>query len=380
MSNFCDQTIVEFIGGSGGNGAISFRREKYVPKGGPDGGDGGSGGNVILLADGNINTLVDYSTKKLFAAEDGEKGRGANSFGKTGSDLLLKVPAGTLVIDHETKEILFDLKRHGEKFVVARGGRGGMGNTHFKSSVHQVPRFAETGEEGQKRIVTLELQLVADVGIIGFPSAGKSTLISRISNAKPKIAAYPFTTLIPNLGVVDMKMLDKREKGSFVVADIPGLIEGAHAGKGLGHKFLKHVSRTEALVHLVDPTRESVEDFRIINKELAAFDERLSKKNQLVAISKSDAISAEDLKKFKKDLEKKNPSLKGELHVISSVTGEGIKELVFEMYERVQKWRTAREKDLSAQEQRLEQEEKVFRPHLEKKKFEVALRRTKKEA
>lgn len=400
MSIFCDQTVVQFIGGKGGNGAVHFHREKFVARGGPDGGDGGQGGSIILEADINLNTLQDFNIGKIFKAGDGANGQKNNMSGKAGEDLILKVPAGTILRDDKTKELLCDLKKHGQRYVVAKGGRGGFGNEHFKSSIHKTPQFAELGEEGEVRTVLMELQLVADVGIIGFPSAGKSTLISRISNAKPKIAAYPFTTLIPNLGVVAMSRFDKRNKDSFVVADIPGLIEGAHRGKGLGHKFLRHVSRTEVLVHLIDPTRENPVDYIIINEELEAYNKNLATKEQIIVISKGDAVDEETLKKFKKELEKLNPtrpaglpgkqreraaransSLKKKILILSSVTGEGLKELVFEMYKRVQEWRKRRQEMLEEDEKIIEMaDEKIFRPHLEKKKFEVIFRRTKLEA
>lgn len=379
MSIFCDQTIVEFIAGKGGDGSISFRREKFVPRGGPDGGDGGNGGNIILIADENLNTLADYNMKKIFRAEEGGNGKKKNASGKTGEDMELKVPTGTILFESETKEQIADLKKHGQKIVIVKGGKGGLGNQNFKSSIHQAPNFAENGEAGERKIVIMELKLVADVGIIGFPSAGKSTLISRISNAKPKIADYPFTTLIPNLGVVDMKTFDKRQKGSFVVADIPGLIEGAHKGKGLGHKFLKHISRTEILVHLIDPTRDNPEDLAVINKELTAFDERLAQKNQILAVSKCDTLEPEQLEDFIKRIKKSNKGIK-EIFIISSVTGQGIKEIVFEMYRRVGEFRENRATELAKSEKFIAEEEKIFRPHLKKIKFEVIFRRTKKEA
>lgn len=381
MSNFCDQTLVEFIGGNGGNGAVHFRREKFISRGGPDGGDGGRGGSIILIADENINTLFDFNSNKRYRAEDGRNGQKSHMFGKSGEDMFLKVPAGTLIMENKTKQLLCDLKKHGQQFVVARGGRGGLGNSHFKSSIHQAPEFSESGEEGEKKMIFMELQLVADVGIIGFPSAGKSTLISRISNARPKIADYPFTTLIPNLGVVGMNSFDKRMKDSFVVADIPGLIEGAHMGKGLGHQFLRHVSRTEVLVHLVDPTRDNPTDYVIINEELEKYDKRLAGKEQITCISKIDSIDAKALKEFKKELEKLNPKLKGKILMISSVTNEGLKEVVFEMFKRVQAIRKVRAQALNENEAIIkESEEKVFRPHLEKKKFEIIFRRSKVEA
>ncbi len=405
MSTFCDQTIVEFIAGKGGDGMVHFRREKYIARGGPDGGDGGNGGAIVLVADENINTLIDFNTKKVFQAENGGNGKKGQMFGKEGPDLTLKIPAGTLLKDVETGEVIADLKKHGQKFMIARGGRGGMGNTHFKSSTHKAPQFAERGEEGEKKSVLMELQLVADVGIIGFPSAGKSTLISRISNSKPKIADYPFTTLIPNLGVVDMRSFDKRQEGSFVVADIPGLIEGAHKGKGLGHEFLRHVSRTELLIHIIDPTRGNpAEDYKVINHELKSHDERLSTKDQIVVINKIDAVDEETVKDYEKQLIKTNKALKGKIYKISAVTGAGLKELIFEMFKAVQQMR-ARQLELldrsiealdaltpkmptegtpvkstitNAQSQ--QGEEKVFRPHVENKKFTVTFVRTKLEA
>lgn len=382
MSKFCDKTTVTFIGGNGGNGAVSFRREKHVPRGGPDGGDGGNGGSIVLIANDNINTLIDFNTKKRFQADDGVNGAKKLCAGKNGENLVLQVPAGTLLINQNTGDTLADLKKHGQMFVVARGGRGGLGNANFKSSVHRAPRFAENGEEGESIMVTMELQLVADVGIIGFPSAGKSTLIAKISNARPKIADYPFTTLIPNLGVVDMRDFDKRMKESFVVADIPGLIEGAHKGKGLGHEFLRHVSRTEILVHLIDPTRNNPSDYKIINNELEAHDKRLATKEQIIAVSKKDILQQEDMETFLKELKKKYPSLKKrEIHVISSMTGEGIKELVFTLFEEVKKLRQKRTTQLESELAAAENiTEKVFRPHLKKKKFEVRFVRKKQEA
>lgn len=379
MSNFCDQTIVEFIAGKGGHGCVHFRREKYVDRGGPDGGDGGHGGSIIVIADENLNTLYEFNARKLFRAEDGGNGQKQNMHGKDGEDLILKIPAGTLIKDEETGETLADLKNHGDTFLLAKGGRGGLGNTHFKSSVHKAPQFAESGEEGQHKIVKLELQLVADIGIIGFPSAGKSTLISRISAAKPKIAAYPFTTLIPNLGVVYLSQFDKKQKDSFVVADIPGLIEGAHEGKGLGHEFLRHVSRTQILVHLIDPTREDVvNDYKIINQELEKFDKKLAKKEQIIVINKLDVLDDETLKKVVKDLEKANAKLKGKIHKISALNGVGLKELIFEMHKKLQKIRQKKEKELPNVE--ILEKVDILRPQLSKKKFTVTFVRTKHEA
>ncbi len=373
MSIFCDQTEVEFIGGKGGKGALHFHREKFVSKGGPDGGDGGHGGSVILKADQNVNTLVDFNTYKVFKAEEGGDGQKKLMSGLCGKNLILKVPVGTLV--KENGITIADLKTHDQEYVVAKGGKGGFGNAHFKSSIHQLPDFAELGEIGQRKKVILELQLVADVGIIGFPSAGKSTLISKISNAKPKIADYPFTTLIPNLGVVKMADYDKRSSDSFVVADIPGLIENAHKGKGLGHKFLRHVARSEILVHLIDPTRDNPEDLKIINKELKSFDETLSTKKQIYVVSKCDVLLEEEIDEFIKKLKKKNPTIK-KFHRISSATGEGIRDLIFDVLKLLKE---QKKKEKNAIVENNEEIETIFRPIAERK-FEVIYRRSKVEA
>lgn len=336
MSKFCDLTIVKCEAGSGGNGSSHFRREKYIDKGGPDGGDGGRGGDIIFEADENINTLIDFHTKKKFLAEEGGNGQKSHMHGADGQDMILHVPVGTIVYDQTTSQIVADLNTHQQRAIVAKGGRGGLGNSHFKSSTNQAPTFAETGEPGQKRELKLELQLVANVGIIGIPSAGKSTLISRISNSRPKIADYPFTTLIPNLGVVDMRLFDKGDKFSFVVTDIPGLIEGAHEGKGLGHEFLRHVSRNQFIIHLLDATSpDPLNDYEVINNELALYDEKLAQKTQLVVINKIDAITADDLKALSKKIEKKHPNLKKQIHTISAVTGTNLDKLMFHTAEQV---------------------------------------------
>lgn len=365
---------------------VHFRREKFIPRGGPDGGDGGSGGNIILIADENLNTLIDFSTKKIFRAEEGHNGQKDNSSGREGADLILKIPVGTLVKNQKNNTVLADLKYHGQSLIVARGGRGGLGNSHFKSSIHKAPQFAENGEEGERKIILLELRLVADVGIIGIPSAGKSTLISRISMARPKIATYPFTTLIPNLGVVDMRQFDKNERGSFVMADIPGLIEGAYLGKGLGHEFLRHISRTKLLVHLIDPTSENpLQDYKIIQKELKAYHQKLEEKNQVVVINKIDAVPDEVIQKYKKSLEKigKNKKIKGGIYCISALTGEGLRPLIFELYKIVQSLKKEEqnmEKENIQFIQQQEEEGTVFRPHLREKKFEVIYKRSKMQA
>lgn len=338
MSKFCDLTIVKCEAGSGGNGSSHFRREKYIDKGGPDGGDGGRGGDIIFEADENINTLIDFHTKKKFVAEEGGNGQKSHMHGADGQDLILPVPVGTIVYDDATAQVIADLNTHGQRAIVAKGGRGGLGNSHFKSSTNQAPTFAENGEPGQKRQLKLELQLVANVGIIGIPSAGKSTLISRISNSRPKIADYPFTTLIPNLGVVDMRTFDKHDHFSFVVTDIPGLIEGAHQGKGLGHEFLRHVSRNQFIIHLLDATSpDPLTDYETINKELALYDQKLAQKTQLVVINKIDAVEKSDLTKLIKKIEKKYPNLKKQIFTISAVTGTNLEKLMFYTAEEVKK-------------------------------------------
>ncbi len=287
---FVDKVTIEIESGSGGDGIVSWRREKYEPMGGPAGGDGGHGGSVIIEATDELNTLLDFKYKSIFKGEEGQKGRSKNRHGKRGQSLIIKVPCGTIVRDSETGNAIGDLTEKGQQLLVATGGRGGRGNARFTSSIRQAPQFCEPGEAGINRVLELELKLIADIGIIGMPNAGKSTLISVISAAKPKIADYPFTTLTPNLGVV------KRDSGDGVfVADIPGLIEGASDGLGLGHEFLRHVERTRFLLHLVDIS--SCEDpdealllFRVINNELAQYSEKLSQKPQIVVLSKIDAV------------------------------------------------------------------------------------------
>jgi GTP-binding protein len=272
---------------------LGFRREKYVPRGGPSGGDGGRGGSVILLADANINTLVDFRYKRKFEASPGGRGGTSNCFGAAAPDIVIKVPIGTIVYDEKTETPLSDLKEHGQEFIVARGGRGGRGNAKFADSVNRAPAFAEKGEPGESRWVRLELKLLADVGLIGYPSVGKSSIIARVSAAKPEIAAYHFTTLSPVLGVVSMG-----DDASFVLADIPGLIEGAHSGAGLGHDFLRHIERTRVLIHVVDASglegRDPIDDFEKINEELALYSEQLAARPQLVAANKMDLPQAKE--------------------------------------------------------------------------------------
>jgi len=294
---FLDEATISVTGGNGGNGSVHWRREKYIPKGGPDGGDGGRGGDVILEVNANTDTLSDFAAKKRFAAQPGQAGSGQQCHGKDGEDLVLFVPAGTIVTDTQSKEILADLRAPGERVTVAAGGRGGYGNAHFKSSVRRKPDFAEQGEPGKHREVKLDLKLIADVGIIGYPSVGKSTLISVVSSARPKIAPYPFTTLVPNLGVVTAK------GRQFVLCDVPGLIEGASEGKGLGDQFLRHIERCGILIHLLDLSRalqsdgtidpqSLIADYRAIRRELSAFSPRLAKKREIIVLNKTDLTSA----------------------------------------------------------------------------------------
>ncbi|MBE3591641.1 MAG: GTPase ObgE [Thermoanaerobacter sp.] len=320
---FIDTARIYIKAGDGGNGIISFRREKYVAYGGPDGGDGGKGGDVIFVADPNLSTLLDFKYRKKYIAQNGENGRGKNQYGKNGEDLYIKVPVGTLIINDETGEIIADLVKPNQKAIVLRGGKGGRGNTKFATSTLKTPRFAESGEKGKEMWVRLELKLLADVGLIGFPNAGKSTLLASCTRAKPKIANYPFTTLTPNLGVVEYK-----EK-SFVMADIPGLIEGAHRGEGLGHDFLRHIERTKMLIHVVDVSgnegRDPIEDFEKINEELKLYSERLLTLPQIVAANKIDLQSGrENYPDFEKEIKKRGY----DVYPISALTREGIDKLL----------------------------------------------------
>ena len=344
-----DKAEIAVKAGSGGNGVVGFRREMYVPYGGPDGGDGGNGGNVVVRADETIDNLRRYRQKKPHRAENGHNGAGNRKHGKDGEDLVLSVPPGTIVTSNEedgTEVLLADLEKPGDEVIVAKGGKGGWGNTHYKSSTNQTPRIAQRGETGEERTVRLEMRLIADVGIIGYPNAGKSTLLTAASAARPKVASYPFTTLEPVLGVVE------RGLESFVMAEIPGLIEGAHLGKGLGHDFLQHAMRTKILVHLISGTSASPsEDMLRVNEELALFDPTLARKPQLVALNKI------DLPEVQERLEE----IKGEItgvgikaHYISAATGQGVSILMAEAM-KVLKAETAMEK-------RVELPVKVFRP------------------
>jgi GTP-binding protein len=337
---FIDEARIRVKAGDGGNGCMAFRREKFVPRGGPSGGDGGRGGDVVMQASQRHNTLIHFRYNPEHKAQRGEHGMGSNCTGSDGNSIVLQVPVGTSLYDQETGELVHDFQQPDESVVVARGGRGGRGNQHFATSTHQAPREHELGRAGEERAYRLELKLLADVGLVGLPNAGKSTLISRISAARPKIADYPFTTLEPNLGVVTVGEEPNLE--SFVVADMPGLIEGAHLGSGLGIQFLRHIERTRLLVHLVDVSDASgrpdpVADFKVINEELASFENNtgghpLADKPMIVVATKIDAANPEKLKKLSAHVKRR----KLEFHAISAVTGEGIEELKWAMAKRLQ--------------------------------------------
>jgi GTPase len=335
---FIDEAKIKVKAGDGGNGCLAFRREKYVPRGGPSGGDGGKGGDVIMESSERHNTLVHFRFNPEYKAQRGRHGEGSNRTGREGADVLLKVPVGTIVYDDETGEKIYDFSRPDDRIAIARGGRGGRGNARFATSTHQAPREHEEGRPGEERVFRLELKLLADVGLVGYPNVGKSTLISRISAARPKIADYPFTTLEPNLGVVAVG--DKKNEISFVVADIPGLIEGAHEGAGLGTQFLKHIERTRLLVHLVDVSDSSgrpdvLQDVEVILGELDSFGAHLAEKPMLMAASKIDVANKDKLAKLKRYCKKEGL----ELYPISAVTGKGIEELKWAMAEKVEELR-----------------------------------------
>jgi GTPase len=319
---FIDEAEIFVRAGDGGAGAVAFRREKFVPRGGPSGGDGGNGGDIVLLTDERLTTLLDFRFKREYRAKNGEPGRGRDQNGHAAPELVLKVPPGTLVRSVDTGEVLADLRENGRRWILAKGGRGGLGNMNFATPTLQAPRFAQPGTEGEEKRIRLELRLLADVGLVGFPNAGKSTLVSRLSRARPKIADYPFTTLQPHLGVVQYK--DGR---SFVLSDLPGLIEGAHRGAGLGHRFLKHMARTRAVIHLIDASqdRDLVADFEAINRELELFDPALGRKPQIVAANKIDIPEARERgEAFRNELERRRVPV----HLVSGASGEGVPELL----------------------------------------------------
>jgi len=335
---FIDEATIRVKAGDGGNGCVAFRREKFVPRGGPSGGDGGRGGEVLMESSERHNTLVHFRFNPEYKAERGRHGEGSNKTGRDGEGVLLKVPVGTLLYDDETGEKVHDFSRADERIVIARGGRGGRGNAQFATSTHQAPREHEDGRPGEERVYRLELKLLADIGLVGYPNVGKSTLISRISAARPKIADYPFTTLQPNLGVVVVGK--EPEERSFVVADIPGLIEGAHTGAGLGTQFLRHIERTRLLVHLVDVSDASgrpdpVKDVEVIVGELKSFGAKLEEKPVIMVASKIDVANDDKLAKLRRYCKKH----KLELFPISAVTGRGINELKYAMAEKVEEVR-----------------------------------------
>jgi GTP-binding protein len=325
---FIDEALIEVHAGKGGDGKASFRREKFVPRGGPDGGDGGRGGGIYAIADGNINTLIDYRYARIHRAKNGENGMGSDCYGRGAPDIELRMPVGTVITDADSGELIADLDHHGQRALVARGGIGGLGNLHFKSSTNRAPRQFTRGEPGESRTLKLELKVLADVGLLGMPNAGKSTFIRAVSAARPKVADYPFTTLQPNLGVVRVGM-DR----SFVVADIPGLIEGAAEGAGLGHQFLRHLVRTRLLLHLIDmaPLDESadpVKDAKAIVRELRKYDEALYRKPRWLVLNKADLLTNDARTPTVKHLIK-GLGWKGKVFTISALTGDGCKELTF---------------------------------------------------
>jgi len=321
--HFVDEATIRLKAGAGGNGAIAFRREKFVPKGGPSGGDGGNGASIVFVVDEGLSTLLDFRYRHEFDAPSGANGANKDKYGRGGADVVLRVPPGTQVFDDATGALIGDLRKHGERMIVAQGGKGGRGNIHFATSTDRAPRKAEPGTPGEERTVRLELKLLADVGLLGFPNVGKSSLIARISAARPKIADYPFTTLVPNLGTVALS-----GERAFVVADIPGLIEGAHAGAGLGDRFLRHLDRTRLLVHLLDasaPGRTPLRDYEAMNKELALYDPELAARPQLVVVNK---IDLPDVRKRVKQLAVPFKRRGIALAAISAATGEGTAELL----------------------------------------------------
>lgn len=339
---FIDEAKICIQSGAGGVGASSFRREKFIAEGGPDGGDGGRGGSIIFECTKDLNTLIDFRYQQHFAAPSGKRGQGANRSGLSGDDLVLKVPLGTQIFREETSEILADMMTHGEQVIISRGGRGGLGNSNFKSSVKQAPTYSQPGEPGERFWVRLQLKLLSDSGLLGMPNAGKSTFLAATTRAKPKIADYPFTTLKPQLGVV---YIDEHE---FVLADIPGLIEGASEGRGLGDRFLRHVERCGVLLHLIDSSAEDiVENYRIIRGELGGYSEELLDKVEIVALNKIDLLSEEELKVKTKKLQAfitKQSGKKQKVFAISAATNQGIKEVLRALYKNIKEYRKKDEK------------------------------------
>jgi GTP-binding protein len=330
---FIDEVKIEVRAGHGGVGSSSFRREKFIPRGGPDGGDGGRGGSVILKCTRDLNTLIDFRFQQHFIAPNGISGKGGNKSGTSGTDLVLRVPLGTQVFNEDESELLYDLMEDGEEIVIVKGGRGGLGNTHFKNSVNQAPTYHQPGEPGEQMWVRLKLKLLSDAGLLGMPNAGKSTFLAATTRAKPKIADYPFTTLKPQLGVV---YVDSHE---FVLADIPGLIKGASEGRGLGDRFLKHVERCGVLLHLVDGTADDVVDnYRVIREELAGYSPELLEKAEVVALSKTDLVGTDELKKKITKLKaflKKQGQKKPQVFTISAATNNGLTEVLRALYEEI---------------------------------------------
>jgi GTP-binding protein len=325
---FIDYAEIKIASGKGGDGAVAFRREKYVPKGGPSGGNGGKGGDVYFIADENLHTLLDFRYKRKYTASDGNNGGTALKDGKNGADIIIKVPCGTIIKNADSGEILADLDKPKKEFLAAKGGKGGKGNSNFATSTNQTPRFAEKGKPGKKFSVILELKLIAEVGLVGFPNAGKSTFISSVSAARPKIADYPFTTLKPNLGIVRYKNYQ-----SFTIADIPGIIEGAHLGKGLGHKFLRHIERTKILFFLIDSLSENYQkDFDTLIKELKNYSKHLNEKKIILGISKSDLLNEKEIEKIKK---LKIKGYHDKIFSFSSLTKNGVPEIIDYLWEQL---------------------------------------------
>jgi GTPase len=334
--HFVDECTLTVQAGDGGNGAVAFRREKYVPLGGPSGGDGGRGGSVVFVGDEGMSTLHDLTHQRILVAERGEDGANKDMYGRGGQDTVVRVPLGTVVSDAETGEVLFEVTAHRERHVAARGGQGGRGNRHFATSVDQAPRRAEPGEPGERRKVRLELKVMADVGLLGFPNVGKSTFISVVSRARPRIADYPFTTLEPHLGVVKLGDASREDARAFVIADIPGLIEGASEGAGLGHRFLRHVERTRVLLHLVtvtlEPDRDPVKDYDVLRRELERFDPALAERDEIVALTKADLP---EVREAYPELRRRFADKGVALCLVSSATREGVDELLKALLERV---------------------------------------------